>query len=336
MNAGKTIPGAAMLLAALSLAVPSVVPAATMPPASSALRSLLREMERVYLIPQSVTLEETLNQGADMTAALLGLTMHRQMVLLEENPGNIDRFEALKDEAIAFILALGRENDFTDPATGEPLPPDMLEIVFMRAMSGGMDQWYRNGLGIDPATVDMSFVVPKVTLPGSRDGSDNGTGDTKDGSDKGDGNKIIIFGQEAPPVVSHSEPFRGFEPEPEIVREPIRKNDILGRWASTGPDCWTDTIQKNPSYITFTRGSGGALYVGRDSGTVYTIHTEEQTDPYTISYTGSMKTSNGGSIGYGCWDDTEVSFSITRNEENTLVLCIGECGSLVPVGYVRP
>jgi hypothetical protein len=96
-------------------------------------------------------------------------------------------------------------------------------------------------------------------------------------------------------------------------------------------------MDDNPAYITFTRKSGKTIYVGRSGDTLYTIKTEKQIDPYTIEYTGFMSLQGGDSIGYGCWNDTSVTFTVARHKKNNkLTLCVGTCGGLVPMGFVRP
>jgi len=331
-----------MILVAACLGLylaPGIAVAGTGLNPSPELRTLLRQAESTFMKPMGLDLKLAIDHAPVFLAMTTGLAMHRQMKYLNQHPEHMERFDALKDQALAFLNEVAKVHNYINPEDGTRLSEAQMGLEFYEGLNGEPNDYFIEQFNIDPAQVELPMILAQVPEPGPDDDGPLGAF-----HQKSDG--LVLLGQRAD-LVEHDIDMRPLDPTPSappLQLAPIEKGAIVGNWEEAGGmDCSvSEGSQGDGRYIRFQRGSGNDLYVGRQSGKyrrTVRIRSEKQIDQYTMEYTGKyveLKTEVSKDDWYGEWllSDKPATFRISRGKKNGILMC-RDIHGLIGTGYIK-
>lgn len=191
--------------------------------ASPALQTIFNQAEATYIKPyfSDITINSALNKSPETFAVNIGLTMQRQFKYLRSNPAYVSRFEALREEALAFMGQLAMVHNYRHPTDNSDLPAMRLRSAFYAGLNGELNAMLINKYGLDPANVRLPFMLSQVPPPKNTGGGVIEHG----GLHVKKKNEINLFGQIAPPAESDS-PFVGKPPHGTQPQVQTQKNNV--------------------------------------------------------------------------------------------------------------
>ncbi len=210
-------------------------------PTSKALATVLEQVETVYLRPENNSMQNLLEQSPDGVAILIGLIVQRQKRIVDERMDVLSllKFDPFELEIKQFLRRLAQEHNYRHPENGTQLTGETLENLFNRAVNGEANAYYVANFGIDPAVVDVDFMMDQVDTSTEKQHPHQNT----DGLTPA-GGAITLLGQTTgkaqQPVTARRV---GKEPLPGGKRQDPRSQ--LYRVSPVDPQCVDDCMRRN-------------------------------------------------------------------------------------------
>ncbi len=128
---------------------------------SSTLQTVLEQVETVYGNPLGVTMNEMYFEGPEVLPTLLGLIMHRQKIYMDQtrNIKHLDNYFNLIDQIDKFLSQLAKAHNYINPNNGSKMPPIQLQNAFTDALNGKQNANFKNNVGLDPTTVNITYLL---------------------------------------------------------------------------------------------------------------------------------------------------------------------------------
>ncbi|MFZ5949725.1 MAG: hypothetical protein ACOYXC_03405 [Candidatus Rifleibacteriota bacterium] len=305
---------------------------------SKALGAIIQQAEQTYATAHNTNMQYLLNNIPLNAAILMGLAMHGQKLIIDRDPSYKMHYEALREEAHEFLNGLAQAHNFQNPFDHQPLPAKFLQDAFDSNASGQQNNWAIQNNLPNPALVQQPLVLNLVT-PESL-----GKLHLRD-----DSNSINLLGQIAPPANRNwNQPQNANSPgsDPgQTNQAPISPTQILGRWQmlAHGSDCGTrspgsffNDTKVRDSFLTFTRGNGPDLYVGRTepgAQMIFKIRSQKQVSPYIVEFSAICECPHG-EMKY-IVDGQKPTISLYYSKNGRLILCRGKMFSVLSSGYIK-
>jgi len=187
---------------------------------SPALVTIFNQAEATYMVPLGINKQTALDKYPDIFAGLVGMTLQRQFKYLRSNGDYISRYNVLENEALAFMHQLAKAHSYRHPTDGSNLPEARMGVKFYDGLNGNSNIYFIEKFGIDPAKINLPFMLSQVPLP-KNTGGDNTEHGKLHVKKK---NEINLLGQKAPPTESDS-PYVGkpSRPEPQVSSGPCHE-----------------------------------------------------------------------------------------------------------------
>jgi len=294
---------------------------------SPALSALIQQADQTYARSDNQSIQYFFDKIPLNAAIIMGLAMHGQKRIADQDPRYRSQYEALRQEAHEFLGGLAKVHNFINPYDGQPMDPQFLAMVFDSNALGEQNQWaVQKGLP-NPALVQQPLILNMVA-PESRGrffANENP-------------NEIRLLDQVAPPVQvpeRYTQPSPPPVSQPEPQRQPISQGAILGSWQKVSRDCawFSENSTRLNNYISFSPGGGRDLYVGRSDADTFRIRSENQVDPFTIKYTAVWENPNGQML--YLVHGKEFTITVYRGKRNGMLLCRGGAGGVMASGYLK-
>ncbi len=144
---------------------------------SPAVQTVLKQAEQSF-IKTGASINQVSSEDPAFLAIMMGLILQRQNIYINQrrNIEEAKKFEALGYEVMNFLDQLAKHHKYRDPSDGTELPAEKLRAMFLNAYKGNFNQLFIRDAGIDPAKLDVPFMVSQVQLPPDTDKPDNGDG----------------------------------------------------------------------------------------------------------------------------------------------------------------
>lgn len=137
---------------------------------SPELKVLLQQTERAFLKPMGMDMKMALNQYPDYLASALGMALHRQSQYMNDTPALVDHFTPLREQTQEFLYALAEMHDYKMPHDGSPMTKQVMDDYMLRALGGGLNQFFINKFGTNPSTVNLPLMLTQVPPKGGSGG----------------------------------------------------------------------------------------------------------------------------------------------------------------------
>ena len=140
---------------------------------SPELKVLLQQTERAFLKPMGMDMKMALNDYPDYLASALGMALHRQSQYMNDTPALVAHFTPLREQTQAFLYTLAEMHNYKKPCDGTPMTKEVMDDLMLRALGGGLNQFFINKFGINPATVNLPLMLTQVPTKSWSGGAQN-------------------------------------------------------------------------------------------------------------------------------------------------------------------